>query len=148
MKYEDVAMHFNDLLIKLRMQALAVVAALSTIVSVFTRTSTNDVTWEIAAFVFAGLICFWVAMWILDFGYYNRLLIGAVMAIANLEEKSKTAKRIDRIELSDLIGKAVQGNSPRSLKPTWGMWSFYAVVTAALASGLTFSVWSHFHPGS
>jgi hypothetical protein len=30
-KYEAIAMHFNDLLIKLRTQALAAVAALSTI---------------------------------------------------------------------------------------------------------------------
>ena len=30
-KYEDIAMHFNDLLIKLRTQALAAVAALTTL---------------------------------------------------------------------------------------------------------------------
>src|SRR5664280_1831888 len=32
-KYEDIAMHFNDLLIRLRTQALAAVAAISTLVT-------------------------------------------------------------------------------------------------------------------
>ena len=32
-KYEEITMHFNDLLIKLRTQALAAVAALATIVA-------------------------------------------------------------------------------------------------------------------
>jgi hypothetical protein len=34
-KYEDIAMHFNDLLIRLRTQSLAGVAALSALVGIF-----------------------------------------------------------------------------------------------------------------
>src|ERR1019366_10562259 len=81
-KYEDIAMHFNDLLIRLRTQALAAVAALSTLVGIFTKTDPNSVhvSWEIATAVFLGLSIFWIAIWIIDFCYYNRLLIGAVAA--------------------------------------------------------------------
>ncbi len=50
-KYEDTAMHFNDLLIKLRIQALAGVAAISTLIGILTRTDALKETgnWEIAA---------------------------------------------------------------------------------------------------
>jgi hypothetical protein len=42
-KYEQIAMHFNDLLIKLRTQALAGVAAISAIVGVFAKSGPNNV---------------------------------------------------------------------------------------------------------
>jgi hypothetical protein len=101
-KYEDVAMHFNDLLIRLRMQALGVVAALSTLVGIFTKAETS-VTWEIAALVFAGLALFWIAIWVLDFSYYNRLLVGAVAAILELEKRSTTETQIKTINISTMI---------------------------------------------
>jgi hypothetical protein len=39
-KYEEIAMHFNDLLIRLRTQALGGVAALSAIVGIFGKSGT------------------------------------------------------------------------------------------------------------
>src|ERR1039458_745986 len=86
-KYEKIAMHFNDLLIRLRTQALGGVAALSTLVGLFAKTSAGvNTSWEIAA-VFFLCVCFlWVAVWIIDFCYYNRLLLGAVVALVALEE--------------------------------------------------------------
>ena len=86
-KYEEIAMHFNDLLIRLRTQALGGVAALSTLVGLFAKTSAGvNTSWEIAA-VFFLCVCFlWVAVWIIDFCYYNRLLLGAVVALVALEE--------------------------------------------------------------
>ena len=38
-KYEEITMHFNDLLMRLRKQALAAVAALATIVGIFSKAS-------------------------------------------------------------------------------------------------------------
>lgn len=94
-------MHFNDLLIKLRTQALAAVAALTTIVGIFAKSEANTKTnWEMIAFALAILIVFWIAIWILDFCYYNRLLLGAAEALFNLENASKDKLRIDRIEIS------------------------------------------------
>src|SRR5690348_13253416 len=70
-KYEDITMHFNDLIIKLRTQALAAVAALSTIVGIFAKADLGEFTygWEIAGYVFLALTSFWIAIWILDFTY-------------------------------------------------------------------------------
>src|SRR5689334_19710460 len=102
-KYEDITMHFNDLLIKLRTQALAAVAALATLVGIFAKSQTLNVSWEIATIVLFALCVMWVAVWILDFTYYNKLLIGAVVALTILEDESKRATRIHAIQLSTII---------------------------------------------
>src|SRR5262245_53550618 len=141
-KYEDVAMHFNDLLIRLRMQALGVVAALSTLVGIFTKTDTA-VTWEIASLVFAGLAVFWIAIWILDFSYYNRLLVGAVAAILVLEDQSTTADHIKTINVSTMITDAVTGTTGRNLRPTLGIWCFYSMAFLALVFGFAFCLDKH-----
>jgi hypothetical protein len=90
-KYEDITMHFNDLLIRLRTQALAGVAAVSTLVGIFTRTDKShiQISWQIATDVFGLLILFWIAIWAIDRLYYNRLLTGAVTALLAIEEESK-----------------------------------------------------------
>jgi hypothetical protein len=50
-KYEAIAMHFNDLLIELRTQALAAVAALSTIIGIFSKSGgETQSTWQVVAF--------------------------------------------------------------------------------------------------
>ena len=52
-KYEEIAMHFNDLLIRLRTSALGGVAALSTLLGIFGKSGTEPRTsWEIAAGLF------------------------------------------------------------------------------------------------
>src|SRR5262245_32673852 len=100
-KYEDIAMHFNDLLIKLRTQALAAVAALTTIVGIFAKSGTDAKTnWEMVAFALLVIIVFWIAIWIIDFCYYNRLLVGAVKVLFDLEVASKDKLRIHSIDLS------------------------------------------------
>jgi hypothetical protein len=74
-KYEDIAMHFNDLLIRLRTQALAAVAAISTLVTIFGKTGADPkLSWELAALIFSLLAVFWIAIWIIDFCYYNSSL--------------------------------------------------------------------------
>jgi hypothetical protein len=86
-KYEDIAMHFNDLLIRLRTQALAGVGALSTLVGIFTKTESIHISWQIASDVFVLLIMFWVAIWAIDRCYYNRLLVGAVNASISIKSR-------------------------------------------------------------
>jgi hypothetical protein len=104
-KYEDIAMHFNDLLIRLRTQALAAVAALITLVGIFTKTEPENIhlSWEIATAVLIGLAVFWIAIWIIDFRYYNRLLIGAVVALKELEAESRKDKPSLAINISTTI---------------------------------------------
>lgn len=151
-KYEEIAMHFNDLLIRLRTQALAAVAAISTLVGIFSKTGADDkISWALAAAVFFFLCLFWIAVWIIDFCYYNRLLLGAVDAILDLEAISKDKTHIRHIDISTKIERSVAGESPslekerrkRLRKLIFGRWAFYLIVFIALISGLGFSITQH-----
>lgn len=90
-KYEDIAMHFNDLLMRLRTQALAGIAAISTLVGIFSKDNILEVqsSWLVAGYIFLGLSALWIAIGVLDVCYYNRLLIGAVASLVNLEKGEK-----------------------------------------------------------
>jgi hypothetical protein len=143
-KYEDIAMHFNDLLIKLRTQALGAVAALTTIVGIFAKSGADAKTnWEMVAFALAIIIVFWIAIWIIDFCYYNRLLVGAVKALFDLEVASKDKLHIHSIDLSTKIRDTVAGGRPWEAN-TWnlvrGRWAFYVIVVLALSGALIFAI--------
>lgn len=133
--YEEVAMHFNDLLIKLRMQALAGVAALAVLASIVGNVKTYSFqgTWIVAAACFLGLMFIWVAIWLLDRLYYNRLLLGSVAAITEIEELSKKSEYVTELNLSSHIAKSVAGNSVRPKLS--GVTAFYGIVFAILAIG-------------
>src|SRR5437879_7830238 len=89
-EYEGVAMHFNDLIIKLRSQSLGGVDAIATLATVVARNDTTaELRWGLLTGAFALLCVFWVAVWILDMGYYNRLLVGAVDALLTIESESQ-----------------------------------------------------------
>jgi len=152
-KYEKIAMHFNDLIIKLRTQALAGVAALSTVVTLFAKSdAASSGVWGLAAFIFAGLCLAWIAIWIIDFSYYNRLLTGAVMSIVRLEERSKISSFVRHIDMSTSIEAAVANDHQRPkfkqyLKLNWGRWAFYIIVFDALAAGFIFCVMEQIKSG-
>ncbi len=66
-EYEGVAMHFNDLIIRLRSQSLGGVAAAATLAAVVARNDTTaELRWGLLTGAFALLCIFWVAVWILD----------------------------------------------------------------------------------
>ncbi len=146
-KYEDVAMHFNDLIMKVRVQALGAVAALSTLVGILAQDADKGVSWGFLTSIFFFLIIFWLAIWVLDFEYYNRLLHGAVDAILKLEKASKTSKTISKIELSTCIEAANFGHRTSIDKDTrsWrekfltGRRAFYFIVMGALLAAFIFS---------
>lgn len=153
-KYEDVAMHFNDLLIRLRTQALGAVAAISAIVGLFTKTSTpgEPGTWMIAAIVMFILFWLWVALWVLDLLYYNRLLLGSVAAILEIEDRSKTETTIKHLNLSTKIADAVVGVRPLVEHPPAprfailkGVWIFYSMVFVLLLGLLAFCTFKHIY---
>jgi len=142
-KHEDVAMHFNDLIMRLRTQALAGVAAIAALVGIFAKENANEMrySWEIAALVFFGLACFWIAIWCLDFGYYNKLLSGAVASLKALEDASKKGSRITSINLSTIIEDVVQGKRTdvrtlrHRIRSRWGIVTFYLIVLGATLAG-------------
>lgn len=147
-KYESVAMHFNDLLMRLRTQALGAVVAISTLTGVVTTSGIFPRTsWGISFTIFSLLAVAWLAVWILDFCYYNRLLIGAVTAILELEEKSRTTSHISHINLSTRIHEAAGAefltksriSNAESRRRIFGRWFFYASVFCVL---LACALWS------
>ena len=146
-KYEIITMHFNDLLIKLRTQAIGGVAAIATVVAVISKGDTSSsFNWAIMASVFFFLIVFWVAVWVLDFKYYNRLLLGAVDALLEIENLSKTCTHVKELSLSHKIEDAVAGignkidhklHKQLSLGRRW----FYLIVFFGLLVGLLVSTY-------
>lgn len=92
-EYEGVAMHFNELLMRLRTQALGGVAALSVITGFLSATKETQMVSGLSSMrlletVFLVLAVFWVALFCLDFFYYRVLLNGAVEAILDLEKET------------------------------------------------------------
>lgn len=137
-EYEQVAMHFNGLLIKLRAQALAGVAGISAVTSLFAKNTIDaSPNWEVIVFVIGSLSLFWVAIAILDLFYYNRLLWGSVKAILKIEEISKLGKSyISSIELSTIIRETEREGVRWDIKRISGPIIFYLVVLFALVGGL------------
>jgi hypothetical protein len=148
-----VAKHLNDLLIRLRTQALGGVAAISAFATIITKGDLiPSLRWELLIGVLLLLVFFWVAVWILDALYYNRLLYGAVTAILEIEQASQKGEPVSGLRLSTRIEQAVaKGRASageRQDRPTTGctairggvpVHTFYALVLAALLVGLVLS---------
>ncbi len=139
-KYEDVAMHFNDLIMKLRTQALAGLAGVVTVSGLavsFTGKSVTATEWEVLFGTSAFLSLAWLALFILDLGYYNRLLSGAVKAIHAHEDLTQNAPPIEKIILSRRISDSAKYH-------TWFICGFYLLVFVGLCAGdaVTFQKWS------
>jgi hypothetical protein len=141
-KYEDIAMHFNDLLMRLRSQSIAGIAALSTIVGVLAKGDVADVkvSWLVAAMIFVAMALVWVAIWCIDFLYYNVLLTGAVTAIRQLEEDTQQGGP-KSINMSTLI--EAQFTKPPNVSSFRGVLLFYGIVLFLLVSGAMFCLSMH-----
>lgn len=143
-EYEAVAMHFNELLMRLRSQSLAAVAAVAAVAGVVVRGDISvHVRWTTLAATCAVLALFWLAIWILDFTYYNRLLIGAVDALIEIESQTKHTNRVAELTLSTRIEAAVAGDRRPGggrLQKNRGGWWFYGIVFATLVAGSVISV--------
>jgi hypothetical protein len=152
-EYEELAQHFNDLLMRLRSQSLAAVATFATAASVLLKADAigTDVRWDTLAVVFGSLAVFWLAIWLLDFFYYNRLLLGAVDALEEIERESeKGENRVFKINLSTLIEEAVVKGPKRtasartkknSLKRSKGLVLFYGLVMLLLVGMISLALY-------
>lgn len=137
-EYENVAMHFNDLIIRLRSQSLGGVAAVATLATVVARNDTTaELRWGIVMGAFALLLFFWVAVWILDMTYYNRLLLGAVDALILIEKESQSSNSVDKILLSTKIEERVRS---RQLTNNRSLHLFYLIVFMALLLTLILAI--------
>ena len=136
---EDVAMHFNGLLLGFRLKAIGGIAVGAVVTTGIKLSDLGDRA--LIASLFAGLAVIWILVWIADFCYYYRLLAGAVDELLRLE------RRLGNVHLSHLIERRVRGegrpkpdiesilpydaNCAPTL-PSWPIWVFYTVPTALL----------------
>ena len=115
--------------------------------AVISKDSTGSTfNWAMMAGVFFFLIIFWVAVWILDFKYYNRLLLGTVDALLETEELSKTSIHVKELSLSHKIEGAVAGVGSKKdnelhKQLSFGRKWFYGIVFFGLLVGLIFSTY-------
>lgn len=143
-KYEEIAMHFNDLLMRIRMQSLAGIAALSTIVSIFADEASSNPTinWMVATGLFGAMLLIWTAIFCLDYFYYSRLLGGAVKAIKILEAHTNEGTEIGFINLSTLIEEEVENgggpDAPDGVKLFYGVVFLFIFIASAICLRMTF----------
>lgn len=132
-EYEKIAIHFNDLILKLRIQSLGGVATISALVGLILQGKfPAHLRWHILTITFAVLLAFWIAIAVLDLCYYNRLLFGAVDAILNIEKRSAEGSRIRTLDLSHKIRKEVEKYNEAWDQTLTGPNLFYAIVGVTL----------------
>jgi hypothetical protein len=126
-KYETVAMHFNDLLLKLRTQALGGLAAVAALTTLFNDKIPLDIRTTALRLVFIILAVVWVAIAALDQLYYQRLLTGAVDALRDFERSTGEA-----INLSLSIERKFLDKGTGFLRFRMGPVSFYLLILGTL----------------
>lgn len=119
-QHEDIAMHFNELIARIRVQALGGTVTIVTVAAVVTDKNPEG-RWALPG-VLGFLAVAWTALWQLDYRYYQMLLAGAVNAIVELERKLHP-----HVSLSTVI----EGKFNRRGAPHGHFW-FYALIQFAL----------------
>lgn len=89
--YEEVAMHFNELIIQYRIQLMSGAGIIGVASSYFIvkNKSEGHLNYKLIAFISTSSFILLSAAAVLDLGYYNELLRGAVEAIVELEKQHK-----------------------------------------------------------
>lgn len=98
---EDIAMHFNNLLLGFRLKAIGGIAVAAVLAVGLKVGELADPGIIVAVFVSLAII--WLLVWAADFFYYYRLLAGAV------DELLRLGNMLGQIRLSHLIERRVQG---------------------------------------
>jgi hypothetical protein len=140
-KYENIAMHFNGLLIHLRTQALGAVATVVTAAGFLFTRSPNEPWWAVFA-VSLLLLLAWCTLWMIDVCYYSRLLLGAVNALIKIEKQSG-----GELELSTQVQKLFGVPREDSTRLNWQIYIFYVPVAAFLLSATGVSLCEAIHGG-
>jgi hypothetical protein len=101
-KYEDVAMHFNDLMMRWRLQAIGGLATVTTLAGAVVSQVSDDANRYWAMLLLSLLLLFgWVGIAVIDLWYYRSLLRGAVQSLVDIE------REIPGVSLStDIEGEA------------------------------------------
>ena len=115
-KYEDITMHFNDLIMRWRLQAMGGLATLVTVGGFVARDATTLAFGHKAALILSGMLaCAWSGIAFIDLFYYRKLLKGAVACILDFEGKCTC------IDLSTKIEKDAKWGG------NYAPWVFYSL---------------------
>ena len=127
--YEEIAMHFNNLLIQYRLQLMGGAGAVGAIASYFVASHVDNPERRhtIRVYITTGLLILISAAVMLDLCYYNELLIGAVEALLKIEREHP------EIYMSTLIAKRFEGE---------GLSTIYVVYILILVPLFILTVWS------
>jgi hypothetical protein len=140
-KYENIAMHFNGLLIHLRTQALGAVATVVTAAGFLFTRSPNEPWWAVFA-VSLLLLLAWCTLWMIDVCYYSRLLLGAVNALIKIEKQSDGA-----LDLSTQVQKLFGVPREDSARLNWQIYVFYMPIALFLFCATGVSLCEAVHGG-
>lgn len=130
-KYEDMTVHFNGIILKVRIQALALVSILMTIIGAVAKNS-DKIPLIFLIFIFLTLLVFWVAIWLLDIKYYNKILNANVDALVELEKNNKDINHVIKPILSTVIRNKIKSDFYPNL--------FYFMGSLLLTLGLVWSL--------
>ena len=112
-KYEEIAMHFNDLLMRWRLQAIGGMVTLVMVAGTVVKDVEDPQKRYSAMLLLSGtLLCAWVGLAVMDIGYYRRLLTGAVKELLRLEASLP-------VQLSTVIEEQAECGAK------WTPWLFY-----------------------
>lgn len=107
---EGIAMHFNELLMQLRLRALAAVGFIVSLAGLAGKTASGEINWIMMSVVLGVLLISWIAIFLIDNFYYKQLLLGAVDAIVDLE-KTTDGDAI-KLDLSRKVGAKASAEWP------------------------------------
>jgi hypothetical protein len=131
--YEEIAMHFNSLIIQFRLQLIGGVGALGTTAAYLIGGKVDDAeqrAW-LRTVVSGGLVVLIVAAALMDLLYYDRLLRGAVAALLAFETQHP------EIQMSTMIERNVGWAGNHAV--TGG----YLLMTTVLAGFTLWSFWNY-----
>jgi hypothetical protein len=137
-KAEDVALHFNEMIMNFRLKAVGALAVGGGLVGTVLLPKDGGGAAYANYMVFAGAMVFLAVVWLgimaIDLGYYVPLLLGAVKDVIRIENRSG-----GEIQLSTLIEK-------ESKRHWWldapARWAFYLLPLAALLAA-AYLAWSN-----
>jgi len=132
--YEEIAMHFNELILQYRLQLMGGVGVIGALSSYLIGNNVSDISQRswLRFLVASGLLVLIVAAAALDVFYYNQLLIGAVDAIKKYEAAHPA------INMSTIIDEKVTRIGVQAVYIT------YAIVILPLLAFVLWSAWAHF----
>jgi hypothetical protein len=126
--YEEIAMHFNTLIMQFRLQVIGGVGALGTLAGYLIGEKVKNIQQQdwLRALISTGLWVLIVAAAILDLAYYNRLLRGSVAALLQFEQQHPEIQMSTQIEATVGQGKYAAAASYGLMLGVLGLFSGWA----------------------